>query len=492
MQRLITGSLLIAYVAASANKVFSVVSFGAVGDGVTNNTAAVRAAAAAAGASGNPSVLLIPAGNFVTGSFCLPSHTELRVHGRLIGIWPASSAAAQYDYPLIAGPPSYPQGLMHRALVFSRNTTGVTISGGGVIWGSGDPWWGWAGYAFNRTGGLLCRSSVDCTGTPGAVCQGSTCKAPTDAGLTAARPHTVHLWNTTAVRLSDVTVMRSAFWTIRLTFCAGVVVDRLRVITNDTEAGDAESGQPPARFQPANTDGLDVDSTVNLTVRDSLFACHDDGVVLKSGKDGWGRAVGRPTSNVWIENTVAHSFVGSAFAIGSEMSGGVHNVTVTGFRTEATELALSIKTERGRGGVVSGITFKNVTIVNTGCPAIQLSELYHSGIPRGNASTTPILRNISFEGVVAERIIGHPGFCKPLGFVRSSRVGVKVQQPLALLLGLPESRLQGVALDRVSLSGPSSTGIECADAHIVTSALKVNGRFVPTLKCTGLRTGTDA
>ena len=90
---------------ALAPKTWDISRFGAVGDGKTNNTAAVRAAAAALREAGG-GVLLFPKGNWVTGSFNLSSDSELRIEGKLIGIEPKSVATAIYDYPVINSMPS--------------------------------------------------------------------------------------------------------------------------------------------------------------------------------------------------------------------------------------------------------------------------------------------------------------------------------------------------------------------------------------------------
>ena len=144
----------------------------------------------------------------------------------------------------------------------------------------------------------LCGDDSDCSCTAGAVCQGNTCKAPSAAGL-FGRPHTIHMWGVQGLRIANLTVMRSPSWTVRLSSCTGVTVDSVRVITNDTAQGGY--GQPPARYQPANTDGLDIDSSRGVVVKNSVFAAHDDGIALKSGKDWWGRHMNEPTRDVVIE-----------------------------------------------------------------------------------------------------------------------------------------------------------------------------------------------
>jgi polygalacturonase len=229
-------------------------------------------------------------------------------------------------------------------------------------------------------------------------------------------------------------------------------------------------------------DGLDIDSSSAVTVRNSDFFAHDDGIALKSGKDWWGRHVGKATENILIENVRSHSFVGAALAIGSETSGGIRNVTVRHFEVDGTELGLSIKTERGRGGTIEDCSFENVTIRGTGCAALQLNMQYHIGIPVGNATTTPIMRNISFTGINATGVVSHPGFCVPLGAsadMAQSIDGVG-SQSLAIFKGIAESPLRDVNVENVRLSGPSSidsaAAVQCVDATVQSRAFDVDGK----------------
>lgn len=230
-------------------------------------------------------------------------------------------------------------------------------------------------------------------------------------------------------------------------------------------------------------DGLDIDSSTAVTVQDSDFFAHDDGIALKSGKDWWGRHIGKSTANILIENVRSHSFVGAALAIGSETSGGIRNVTVRHFTVAGTELGLSIKTERGRGGTIEDCSFENVTIRGTGCAALQLNMQYHLGIPVGNATTTPVMRNIRFTDIDATGVVSHPGFCVPLGVIADTEAetGARVgSQSLAIFKGIDESPLRGVVLENVRLSGPSSitsgAAVQCVDATVRSVAFDVDGK----------------
>jgi polygalacturonase len=70
-----------------------------------------------------------------------------------------------------------------------------------------------------------------------------------------------------------------------------VLVERLVVQTNDSVG--ASGGN--SSVEPANADGIDLDSCANVVLRDSVFYTNDDSIALKSGKDWFGRAVGVAT-----------------------------------------------------------------------------------------------------------------------------------------------------------------------------------------------------
>ena len=62
-------------------------------------------------------------------------------------------------------------------------------------------------------------------------------------------------------------------------------------------------------------------------------------------------------------------------SIGSEVVGGVRNVTVRNCTFEGTENGLRIKSRRGKGGTVENISYSDITMKNVD-PAITLSCEY--------------------------------------------------------------------------------------------------------------------
>ena len=100
--------VLLLCICCTSAMVCNVADHGAIGDNATVNTASFRAAAAACADRGVPgarSVLLVPAGVFLTGAFNLSSHMELRLErGATIA---AVLSVSKFEYPEIAVFPSY-------------------------------------------------------------------------------------------------------------------------------------------------------------------------------------------------------------------------------------------------------------------------------------------------------------------------------------------------------------------------------------------------
>lgn len=83
----------------------------------------------------------------------------------------------------------------------------------------------------------------------------------------------------------------------------------------------------------------------------STFDVGDDGICLKSGKDEDGRRRARPCENVVVDGCTVFKGHGG-FVVGSEMSGGVRNVSVSNCQFLGTDVGLRFKSKRGRGGIV--------------------------------------------------------------------------------------------------------------------------------------------
>ena len=93
---------------------------------------------------------------------------------------------------------------------------------------------------------------------------------------------------------------------------------------------------------------MDIDSSQDVLISNCYLDTGDDAICLKSGKDADGLRVNRPTANVAITNCTVHHGHG-AVVLGSETSGGFHNIVASNIVCQGTEKGVRIKSTRGRG-----------------------------------------------------------------------------------------------------------------------------------------------
>jgi len=321
---------------------FSVTQFGAVGDGTRLNTAAFRAAIEACAKSGGGHVV-VPEGIFVTGPIELKSATDLHLaKGATLKMSPNSD-----DFPIT--------GRDRQGFISVTDAHDVQISGEGTIDGQGEPWW----VAFRQTKG-------------------------TDAAKSEPRrPQMVILARCERVKLAGIKTMNPPNTHCSLRQCKEVTIDGLTMV--------APADSP-------NTDAL------NLNIRNAVIRnCHietgDDNIVFLAGASAKEKTPG--VENVVVSNCTLG--VGHGLSIGSFTSGGIRNIVVDNVIFDGTTAGIRMKADRGRGGLVENITFKNVTMKNVKNP-IYLTSYYPStpkrpdedkGEPVG--ATTPEWRNITIE-----------------------------------------------------------------------------------------------
>ena len=343
----------IALAAPAANGfVANVKDYGAVGDGVTKDTAAiVKAVAAIAGAGGGE--LYFPDGQWLTAPFNLTSHCRVYLEhdATLLGSTDFS------DWPVIPPLPSYGQGRDHvgprrTSLLHGQNLTNVTITGAnGTIDGQGAVWWAHH-------------------------------EKPLAEKYT--RGHLIELMWSTEVEVSNLTLVNSPFWTVHPVYVRGFVARDLTIL-NPT------SGAP-------NTDGIDPDSTSDVLIERCYIRTGDDAIAIKSGWDEYGYEYGVPSRNITIRDCVFSSPCCAAVCIGSEMSGGVADVRVENSHLFDSAEGLRLKSGKGRGGYIRNISMSDVTMV--GMKTAFMYNCNYGGHPVGyNASAIPDVGSIYARNV---------------------------------------------------------------------------------------------
>ena len=92
-------------------------------------------------------------------------------------------------------------------------------------------------------------------------------------------------------------------------------------------------------------------------------------------------------------------FNSAGISIGSEMSGGVSNVTVENVLVWQSRRAVRIKTAPGRGGYVREITYRNLTFDNVRVGIVIKTDYNEHPDAGYDPHALPVIRDISFTTV---------------------------------------------------------------------------------------------
>ena len=356
------------------NYSLSVADFGGRGDGITLNTDAFSKTINALSKKGGGK-LIVPAGVWFTGPLELKSNINLHLEkGALILFSPDFSL-----YPLISTSFEGLQTRRCQSPISAHNAENVAITGEGSINGSGEAWrplkkakvtesqWKKviksggvlkdATYWFPSVGSLKGQSKSDMN-----VPSGSLTETEWTEIKDFLRPVMISFIDCKNVLLQGVLFENSPSWNIHPLLCTNLIIDHITV-------------RNPSYAQ--NGDGIDVESCKNVLLINSNFDVGDDGICIKSGKDEEGRKRGRPTENVIVDNCKVFKAHGG-FVVGSEMSGGVRNISVKNCQFLGTDVGLRFKSNRGRGGLVENIYISDIYMFDIATDSF-LFDLYYGG-----------------------------------------------------------------------------------------------------------------
>ena len=320
--------------------VVDVRALGAKADGKTDDTYYVQMAIDSCPAGGR---VLFTEGSYYVRPIVLKSNItiELKKGAQLLG------SVKEEDYPYIPARTYNADGSeeilaswegdpfdCHQSFVSAYRQSNIKIVGEGAINGNADnsTWWA------------------------------------TPKGRKVARPRLVFLNKCQNVVFHGVTCKNSASWNLHPFFSKDLAFYDVKV-------------QNP--YTGPNTDGLDPESCDKVDIVGCTFSVGDDCVAIKSGKIYMGKTYKTPANRHTLRNDLFRDGHG-AIVLGSEMSGGVTNLTVSQCLFRHTDRGLRIKTRRGRGkdAVIDGVVFENIKMENVITPLVV--NMYYFCDPDGH------------------------------------------------------------------------------------------------------------
>ncbi|MDC7293617.1 MULTISPECIES: glycoside hydrolase family 28 protein [unclassified Butyrivibrio] len=353
-----------------------VTAFGAKGDGVTCDTAAIQAAICSCPKDGT---VYLPKGVYYSTPVFLKSDmtfwldegavllgdTDRNHYPMLPGMTLSTDEKSEYNLSSWEGNPL----TSYASLVTAIDAENLDIIGPGTIDGNAgnSDWW---------------------------------VNAKVKRG--AWRPNDLYLCRCKNVNVQNVRIQNSPCWTVHPYYSDDLSFLNL-YIHNPSDS--------------PNTDGLDPESCSNVLVLGTVISVGDDCMAIKSGKYYMALEHHKETDNILIRNCKFERGHGSV-TVGSEAAGGVRNVRVSQCIFDGTDRGLRIKTRRGRGerSILDDILFENIDMTGVFMP-FTVNMFYfcdpdgHSDYVQNQAPApvdemTPIIgsitgRNMKCKGVSA-------------------------------------------------------------------------------------------
>ncbi len=391
---------------------FLVTDFGAVGDGLTLDTAALQKAVDACAAAGGGRVT-VPAGTFLSGPVFLRSNIEFHLSaGAVLKGVPDRGAYGPLDVRVRG----YRINANQASLITAVQASNVSVTGRGTLDGSGKVWWD-----------------------------------EIDAGRGGPRPVLVYFLDCDRVLLEGVRLRDSASWTVFPLLC------------RDVEIRGIDIRNPWKPYH--NCDGIDIHSCRNVRISDCILDTGDDGICLKSLPDWWIANGGDdtcttrvdyslprvPCENVTIENCTvlrAHSGV----AIWAEVIGGMRNVAVTNCVFEGTRTGIQFQRYPYPGGYVRDVTISNIVMrrVEIGIQLSNRLDRWHTLNDGPEMETTPAFHNIRISNITGTQI---NAACIMNGMEKNPVYDIEFSHiRLEANLGFQVSRARNIRFDDIHLT----------------------------------------
>ena len=360
----------------------NVVTFGAIGDGIHDDTAAIQSAINTCCEHGGGKVILPGGKIFRCGALRLGSNMEFHLETgavlkgadnldayRLFGknTSPKKRSTPSYVNCEYAGAPTH-------FFLYAKDCQNLSITGRGIIDGNEEIFYG-----------EVTKWHIE--------------------GLFYPRAPMLFAENCDQLTIQDVTFRRSAFWTVHLVGCRDVQISGIRILNN---------------LRMANCDGIDPDHCQNVRIEGCHIECADDCIVFKNTAAAMQYG---PCENITVTNCTLIS-TSAAIKFGSESEALFRNILVQNCAISRTNRGISLMLRDG--GSIENVSFQNLTIsTRLFIPGIYwgaAEPIAITVLPRKPETRIGTVKNVSFRDIFCDSENGillyaaEPGDIRQLSF----------------------------------------------------------------------------